>query len=76
MGYKNATSQEKLQCTLFVSVLFLIISNPMTYKITHKLFGKMLGSIANPSNGCPTNTGLLLHTLVFGVLLRGMMELK
>tara|TARA_A100001015_G_scaffold320522_1_gene447190 strand:- start:1089 stop:1334 length:246 start_codon:yes stop_codon:yes gene_type:complete len=81
MGYKNAreggkTSQEKLYCTLVVAVLFAVIGNPATYKITNKLFGKLLGQVANPSTGCPTNVGLALHTVVFSVLLRGMMELK
>ena len=51
---------------VFFAVLFLIVSHPLTYKLVHRLF-KPLFSVADKS-GCATMHGLLLHTLVFGVV--------
>jgi hypothetical protein len=70
---KGKSNQDKWRYTLMTTVLFLIIVNPATYKITNSLFGKLLGKIANPSTGCPTSTGIVLHAVVFTLLLRAMM---
>jgi hypothetical protein len=42
--------------------------------LTQSVFGGVLGQIANAS-GCPTMRGLLLHTLVYILLVRGSMDL-
>jgi len=47
----------------------------MTYQFTQKLFGSILGRIADV-NGCPTNTGLALHTIVYLLLVRASMDIK
>ena len=39
------------------------------------MFGSILGKIAE-ANGCPTTRGLILHTLVYILLVRGSMDLK
>lgn len=46
-------------------VLFFIVANPVTYKITRSIFGNW---VAN-SFGLPTIAGLLLHAVVLSVLL-------
>lgn len=51
---------------VFFAVLFLIVSHPLTYKFVHRLL-KPLFSVADKA-GCATMHGLLLHTLVFGVV--------
>jgi len=40
--------------------------------LTQKLFGGLLGKISE-SNGCPTTRGLVLHTIVYILLVRGSM---
>lgn len=82
MGYSTCTtcaskpqSADKWRYTLITSVLFLIVVNPMTYKLTNSLFSKLLGSIANPSSGCPSMVGILLHAVVFTLLLRLLMDM-
>ena len=82
MGYSTCTtcsskpqSVDKWRYTLITSVLFLIVVNPMTYKLTNNLFSKLLGSIANPSSGCPSMVGILLHAVVFTLLLRLLMDM-
>jgi hypothetical protein len=71
---KPSTS-DKWRYTLMTTVIFLIVVNPMTYKLTNKLFSKFLGSVASPSSGCPSTIGILLHAVVFTLLLRYVMDL-
>jgi hypothetical protein len=65
----------KWQISFFSAFIFLLVVHPMTYKLTQKLFGGILGRISDPS-GCPTNIGLALHTLVYILLVRGSMDLN
>jgi hypothetical protein len=71
----SASSSMKWQITFFSALIFLLVIHPYTYKITQKLFGSLLGKIAE-SNGCPTTRGLALHTLVYILLVRGSMDLN
>jgi len=65
----------KWKITFFSAFIFLLVVHPMTYQLTQKLFGGILGRISDPS-GCPTAIGLALHTLVYILLVRGSMDLK
>ena len=56
----------KVIASLQAALLFLIVSNPMTYKLVDSVLGMLVGRVAGPS-GCPTNTGLIVHTIVFGL---------
>lgn len=67
-----SSSSSKWQITFFSALIFVIVVHPFTYGITQSLFGGLLGRISE--GGCPTNTGLLLHTLVYILLVRGSME--
>lgn len=65
----------KWQITLFSALIFLLVVHPMTYKLTQKLLGGVLGKISDMS-GCPTTLGLALHTVVYILLVRGSMDVK
>lgn len=65
----------KWQISLFSALIFLVVVHPMTYKLTQKLFGGLIGRVSDAS-GCPTTIGLALHTLVYILLVRGSMDLK
>jgi hypothetical protein len=65
----------KWQISLFSALIFLLVVHPMTYKLTQKLFGGILGKNADPS-GCPTTVGLALHTIVYILLVRGSMDFR
>ena len=69
-------SMDKWRYTLITTVLFLIIVNPMTYKLTNKIFSKIFGSLANASSGCPSMLGIGIHAVVFTLLLRLLMDMK
>ena len=45
-------------------IVFFLVANPETFKMTRSLFGSWVGS----TYGVPTNFGLLLHALVFVLL--------
>lgn len=47
------------------AVLFLVIASPFMYNVVQAIFGRLFTVAVN---GCPTIAGLLLHTLVFGLI--------
>lgn len=51
---------------VLLALLFFIVSNPMTYRLTDSVVGNVVGRVTYGS-GCPTTLGLLLHTAVFAV---------
>ena len=53
-------------------MIFFIIANPETFRFVRRILGPM---IASPT-GCPTATGLLVHTVVFILIVWGMMNIK
>lgn len=60
--------------TLLAVVIFVVVSLPMTYNLVDGLLGGIVGPIA--FGGCPTTTGLVLHTIVFALLTRYSMDLN
>ena len=65
---------QKQAATLQAVLLFFIIANPFTYRLTNSLLGGLIGRLSDPS-GCPTSLGLIVHSLVFGVIVYGLMLL-
>lgn len=61
----------KLQTSLIAALVFYIVSSPITYSLTEKLFGGW-AKLADHT-GSPTGLGLAVHTLVFGLVTYGMM---
>ena len=56
----------KLQTAAIAALLFYIVSSPITYSITEGLFGGFI-KIADHT-GCPTGNGLIVHTIVYGLV--------
>jgi hypothetical protein len=65
---------QKHSATLQAVLLFFLIANPMTYRLTNSLLSGLTGRLAD-AGGCPTSKGLLVHSAVFGVLVYGLMLL-
>lgn len=63
---------QKQSATLQAVLLFFIISNPFTYRLTNSLLGGLTGRLADPS-GCPTTKGILVHSVVFGAIVYALM---
>lgn len=60
----------KAKYSFYSALVFFLIANPETFKLTQMLFGSML-TMAN--GGCPTPAGLFFHTIIFFVVLLGLM---
>ena len=63
---------QKQSATLQAVLLFFLIANPITYRLTNSLLGGLTGRLSDPS-GCPTSKGLLVHSAVFGVIVYALM---
>ena len=60
----------KESATLQAILVFFILSHPMLYRLTNSLVGGLASS-----SGCPTTVGLIVHSLVFGGVVYGLMYL-
>jgi len=69
-----ASLSVQISATIQSVLVFLLISAPMTYKLTNGLLGGVVGKLADAS-GCPTTLGLVVHALVFGLIVYGLMQL-
>ena len=71
-GCDGRKQQEKFITSLISGLTFFIIANPETFRLVRRVFGPR---IATP-NGCPSTVGLLLHSVVFILVVWGMMNVK
>jgi hypothetical protein len=71
-GCNGQKQQEKFITSLVSGLTFFIIANPETFRLVRRVLGPR---IATP-NGCPSTLGLLVHSLVFILVVWGMMNVK
>ena len=69
------SSYNKWKISILSAFIFILVINPYTYIITQKILGGLFGKIAD-IYGCPTTLGLIIHTIVYILLVRGSMDLK
>ena len=68
-------NENKWLGSLYAALLFLIIANPLTYKLVNSITRLIGIQIVEKGTGCPNIIGLLLHAVVFGLLTRAVMEI-
>jgi len=73
MGLSN---DEKWKCSIMTGVLFFIIAHPRTYNLVQGLFNNVELNVELVNDDRVTNTGVLVHTVVFTLLLRLVMNYK
>ncbi len=61
----------KAKYAFYSTLVFFLVANPETFKMTQRLFGGFL-TLASES-GCPTAYGFFGHSLLFFLILWGMM---
>jgi hypothetical protein len=71
-GCGGAKAQQKFLISVMSALVFFVISNPDTYRLTRTIFGKW---VSGPT-GCPSLRGLILHTVVFVLITWAMMNIK
>jgi hypothetical protein len=71
-GCNGRKQEEKLIISIISGLTFFIVANPETFRIVRAI----LGSWISTPTGCPSTLGLLVHTLVFILIVWGMMNIK
>jgi len=67
---------QKVYGSLTAALLFFVISSPFVYRLVDQIVGSIVSAIAPQFTslfkiaeaGCPTNYGLLVHSVVFGIV--------
>ncbi len=70
------TANQKNLHALLATALFMVVGNPFTFKLTSRLATSVSTKSSSAVAGCVTVAGLLIHTLVFILLTRAVMEIK
>ncbi len=60
----------KAKYSFYSALVFFVVANPETYKVTQKILG---GLFTIAADGCPTSLGLFFHTIVFFAVMLGLM---
>lgn len=71
-GCGGKKQEEKFLISVISGLTFFIVANPETFRLVRRVLGPR---IATPT-GCPSTIGLLVHTLVFVLIVWGMMNIK
>lgn len=73
---------KKIQATITAILLFYIISSPFTYHVVDNMIGSFVeyyipqfkDFFKIAERGCPTNYGLFVHSIVFGLIVYQFMD--
>lgn len=57
----------KAKYAFYSTLIFFLIANPETFKMTQNVFGWLF--MVSDNGGCPTAMGFFLHTLLFFLVL-------
>lgn len=73
----SKSNSEKWLCAAIFALLFIVISHPAMYKLVNMIYSSISGAsfAVSDAAGCPTTFGLILHTIVFFLLARGIFEI-
>ena len=71
-GCNGKKQEEKFIISIISGLTFFIVANPETFRLVRRVLGPR---IATPT-GCPSTMGLLVHTIVFILIVWGMMNIK
>jgi hypothetical protein len=71
-GCGGRKQQEKFMASIMSALLFFLIANPETFILVRRIFGNWVAS----ATGYPTMLGLVLHSVVFMLIVWGLMNIK
>ncbi len=69
---KSLDFWKRVKYSLYSTLVFILITNPMTYLFTQSIFQKSLIIL---QNGVPTTTGYFLHAFLFFVIILAIMQI-
>ena len=61
----------RVKYSFYSTLVFILITNPMTYSFTQSIFK---GSLSIVQNGVPTAAGYFLHVALFFFVILGIMQ--
>jgi hypothetical protein len=70
------SDEQKWFISILSAIIFYVIASPKIYKITGKIFYNFCGFRIVDRKGRPNNLGLLIHTIIFALIIRGIMDIK
>jgi len=71
-GCGGSKARDKFVISVISALIFFIVANPSTFIIMRRILGAWVSS----PNGCPSIAGLTLHTIVFLLIVWGMMQIQ
>ena len=71
MGNPKEKTDIKLKHTIYGTLIFYLLSSPALFSLVGSFFGD---NIAN-NNGCPTLSGIILHSFIYCIILVSVMYL-
>jgi hypothetical protein len=71
-GCNGAKAKQKFITALVAALVFFVIANPQTFQIVRKV----LGSVVASPNGCATQVGVLVHSIVFFLIILALLNIK
>jgi hypothetical protein len=71
-GCKGKKQEHKLIISIMSALIFFVVANPETFRVMRGVVG---GWVSSPT-GCPTIKGLALHTVVFMLVVWGLMNIR
>tara|TARA_B100001093_G_scaffold458974_1_gene471768 strand:+ start:1607 stop:2296 length:690 start_codon:yes stop_codon:yes gene_type:complete len=71
-GCKGKKQEHKFIISVMSALIFFVVANPETFRAMRRLVG---GWVSSPT-GCPTIKGLALHTVVFMLVVWGLMNIR
>ncbi len=71
-GCNGRKQQEKFMASIMSALIFFLIANPETFIVVRRIFGNWVAS----ATGYPTTLGLVLHSVVFMLIVWGLMNIK
>lgn len=71
-GCKGKKQEHKFVISVMSALIFFVVANPETFQVVRRLVG---GWVSSPT-GCPTIRGLMLHSLVFMLVVWGLMNIR
>ena len=63
----TATLQQEIMYSALAAVLFAIFASPFMFKLVNSVLTK-INIVVSDDNGLPTDIGLGVHALVFGIV--------
>lgn len=70
----SCSEKNKWLLSLLLAALFIIVACPLTFRLTGFLT-KSIGLTTSSDKGCPNWIGLLIHSVVFFLLARALLQL-